>query len=482
MNIKESSIKAKPVNTPKPGKPETVSKPQTNSVKPSRPRAGGNAPPSDASQLSTEAQGPQDASSGGLGGLMSGMMDWAGDLFSGEQEASSAATPAEVTAAQSTNEAGSAEATATQSTNEAGSADSAERPQLELGRGRLLSQGRGGAEQITQLQEMLNAGGGQLEVDGVFGPRTAEAVRRFQEQNGLTVDGIVGPQTLAALNGGVGRSEGQGQTSDASAPAGEAATNPNNQASAETPENPSANSTTRLEGIPDRPENARGGRAFVESISHLSPGRERDQAVLNEILSGNIPDASRNLQELVINRDGREIRLNAMPDYLAIGSDEDNVRVPMTPAVAQAIADRTGTSLPTDRLVDDIHAQSRQLHMAPMSNNREGISTYLAHDQRIDGQLGSGQAPNGFVSGHKKDLVIPHRDGRVAIYGGRWENGGRIQSYSNVHHDGYEDYSHGARLVSQQIMVDGRSMRLEEALADPALRSLFTNQSGAFRY
>jgi hypothetical protein len=220
----------------------------------------------------------------------------------------------------------------------------------------------------------------------------------------------------------------------------------------------------------------------MESISHLPPGPQRDRAILDEILSGNIPDASRNLQELVINRGGREIRLNAMADYLSIGSNEDNIRVPMTPAVAQAIADRTGTSLPTDRLVDDIHGQSRQLNMAPMSNNRESIGTYITHDRRIDDQLGSGQAPGEFVSGHKKDLVIPHRDGRVAIYGGRWPDGSRIQSYSNIHHDGYEDYSHGARLVSQQIMVDGQPMRLEEALADPSLRSLFTNQSGAFRY
>lgn len=466
MNIKESSVKAKPVSTSKPGRSEATSKPQGSAVKPSRPTPSGGAPQSDASRLSTEARDPQE--SGGLTGLMSGMMDWAGDLFSGGQE--SAAAPVDST-------------DTTQASAEAPSAESAtERPQLELGEGQLLSQGRGGAEQITQLQEMLNAGGGQLEVDGVFGPRTAEAVRRFQEQNGLTVDGIVGPQTMAALNGGGSRAEEPGQTSAPTTPGAETATGPNNETNTETPGNPSANSTTRLEGIPDRAENARGGRDFMESISHLPPGRERDQAVLNEILSGNIPAASRNLQELVINRNGREIRLNAMPDYLAIGSDEDNVRVPMTPAVAQAIADRTGTSLPTDRLVDDIHAQSRQLHMAPMSNNREGISTYLAHDQRIDGQLGSGQAPGGFVSGHKKDLVIPHRDGRVAIYGGRWENGGRIQSYSNVHHDGYEDYSHGARLISQQITIDGRTMRLEEALADPSLRSLFTNQSGAFRY
>ena len=121
--------------------------------------------------------------------------------------------------------------------------------------------------------------------------------------------------------------------------------------------------------------------------------------------------------------------------------------------------------------------------MAPLSNNRESIGTYLQHDQRIDDQLGSGIAPGHLVSGHKKDIVIPHRDGRVAIYGGRWENGSRIQSYSNVHHDGYEDYSHGVRLVSQEVMIDGQSMSLRDALADPALASLFTNHTaGTFEY
>ena len=407
---------------------------------------------SDRSAVSAEARSPE-KQEGGLSNLMSGMMDWAGGR-------ESETTPE------------TAQDTSTQRS-------------LELGQGELLSQGRDNPEKITQLQEMLNAGGGQLEVDGVFGPRTAEAVRNFQREHNLKVDGIVGPQTMAALNGG-GENGGTAQTppegSGKTAGATDRTATDAAGATETRPNSPNANSTTRLEGLPDRAEDAMGGRAFMDSISHLPPGRQRDQAILNEILSGNIPDASRNLQEMVINRNGREIRLNAMSDYLAIGSNEDNIRVPMTPAVAQAIADRTGTSLPTERLVDDIHSQSRQLNMAPMSNNREGIGTYIAHDQRVDDQLGSGQAPEGFVSGHKKDLVIPHRDGRVAIYGGRWANGERIQSYSNVHHDGYEDYSHGARLVSQQITVDGQSMRLEDALADPALRSLFTNQSGAFRY
>jgi peptidoglycan hydrolase-like protein with peptidoglycan-binding domain len=38
-----------------------------------------------------------------------------------------------------------------------------------------------------------------IPADGIAGPQTRRAIRRFQRANGLVVDGVVGPQTLAAL-------------------------------------------------------------------------------------------------------------------------------------------------------------------------------------------------------------------------------------------------------------------------------------------
>ena len=55
----------------------------------------------------------------------------------------------------------------------------------------------GGAVKILQVG--LNAFGYALVSDGIFGPATDNAVRRFQSEHGLAVDGIVGPQTWGVL-------------------------------------------------------------------------------------------------------------------------------------------------------------------------------------------------------------------------------------------------------------------------------------------
>lgn len=62
----------------------------------------------------------------------------------------------------------------------------------------VLRQGDSGAA-VTKLQQLLNAKGINITVDGVFGSATRAAVVQFQQQSGLAVDGIVGPKTWQAL-------------------------------------------------------------------------------------------------------------------------------------------------------------------------------------------------------------------------------------------------------------------------------------------
>ena len=49
-------------------------------------------------------------------------------------------------------------------------------------------------EQTVAVQEKVG-----VTADGIMGPKTKAAIKRFQRRNGLDVDGVVGPQTLAAM-------------------------------------------------------------------------------------------------------------------------------------------------------------------------------------------------------------------------------------------------------------------------------------------
>lgn len=63
-----------------------------------------------------------------------------------------------------------------------------------------LPTNRNSREYIRWIQSSLNQILGiSLVVDGIMGPQTRNAIRRFQQLAGLQVDGIVGPKTEAAL-------------------------------------------------------------------------------------------------------------------------------------------------------------------------------------------------------------------------------------------------------------------------------------------
>ena len=70
----------------------------------------------------------------------------------------------------------------------------------------ILRQGDTGTD-VAYLQTMLSDVVEPIQADGVFGPKTANAVRVFQASAGLTVDGVVGPKTWAALESAVKHDE-----------------------------------------------------------------------------------------------------------------------------------------------------------------------------------------------------------------------------------------------------------------------------------
>jgi hypothetical protein len=235
--------------------------------------------------------------------------------------------------------------------------------------------------------------------------------------------------------------------------------------------------TTRQQAqLPSRPKGSLSGSQFVKSLQGLTTD-QREAAILREIASGNFPDFLRNFKTVPIagttKSGAKEVSatIDVMPDYLAVGSDGDFVRMPMTPQTAQQIADRFGCTLPTRKMVDAIDRAAEVRHAPhPMTVDREAIATFAEHNAIVERERGD--KPLGLlVIGSKKDIVLTPRifekPQRLAIYGWRQLNGQPIQPLTIVHWNRYVDYSHGVRLIRDSVALDGKSVKISELLADP---------------
>lgn len=77
-----------------------------------------------------------------------------------------------------------------------------------------LKQGSTGALVRTVQTKLKNWGYYTGTVDGIYGAKTAAAVRYFQRKNGLTQDGVVGPQTAKAMGISLSSSGSSGYSSN----------------------------------------------------------------------------------------------------------------------------------------------------------------------------------------------------------------------------------------------------------------------------
>jgi len=241
--------------------------------------------------------------------------------------------------------------------------------------------------------------------------------------------------------------------------------------------------TARL-NLPPRPDDAPSGSKFAQRIETLSP-LDREAAILREITRGNVPGFLRMLKPISIEAlDAAGVKHEAtyfvMPDYLAIGSDDDFFRAPMRPKTAQTIATACEASLITAKISDDVFRQAEiRLEPRPLTKNRDAAATFYQHHQIIEEQR-KGKPLGRLVAGIKKDVVLTTRlaekPNRVAIYGWHYPEGRPIQPLYVGHADSHVDYSHGIRLLSRKLIVDGRETSVENVLKDSILHVLLSSE------
>jgi len=187
---------------------------------------------------------------------------------------------------------------------------------------------------------------------------------------------------------------------------------------------------------------------------------------------------------------GHVLTYYAAADGITIGSSSDFRRVPVSMRTAAELATRNGWTLPTARMVDQIHAAATpraQLAMPSYAEAREATGTYQAAHDAIEKQVAASGAKRGeLLSGHKKDLVLSSRlpAGTKQIYGGRQVAGPSSPiwqglSYPPAHDLDYVDYSEQYRPIRRDAELDGRPVDLHAILSDPALAGLISGETPA---
>ncbi len=243
-----------------------------------------------------------------------------------------------------------------------------------------------------------------------------------------------------------------------------------------------------LRAIPSRSSTAPDGSTFARRVEGLSE-KDREDAIETELMAGNVPSFLRRLMPVSLGAqlpDGQTVNVTicVLPDYLAVGSDPDFLMVPMRLATALKVAGRYGFTLPTAKMVDAIYEQALA-HLVPQplpaGDQMRSTDYYWHHTQIVrEQQTELGVMPGTLTAGDKKDLVITNRLwsnlARVAIYGWHRLDHKPIQPLSTVHGAHYADYSHGVRLISDVVYIDGKPSSIFDVLANTQLARALSSE------
>lgn len=244
--------------------------------------------------------------------------------------------------------------------------------------------------------------------------------------------------------------------------------------------------------FPIRRHDVPGGSQVLRRMEKM-PFAERESLTWEQFSAGNFPSFLRTgveIDTLLLDTDSlaHRVRFQVLPDYWAVGNDTDFCRIPMSPGLAQRIADSLGAVLPTRKIVDMIYEQAAvkliPLPFWPNGDRNERPRTWWLHNAAVEDQFFAAQGIRGqLVAGCKKDVVLsnliadPKRPDHVVIYGWHRPDGEPIQPRSNIHVDWYMDYSHGIRFVNRHVFVDGYPYDIMKILRHPVLYRLFSDEA-----
>lgn len=229
------------------------------------------------------------------------------------------------------------------------------------------------------------------------------------------------------------------------------------------------------------------GSGFAQTIMNVAPDQNRENMILNACLAGAVPDFMRQPQPVTVSSLGHQLSYWVLPDVLCIGNDTDYLRTPLNPLTARKVGEVFNCVLPTKKMAMQIWAAA-PVKLNPIPNGppytevMQETSKFIEHNTRVQNQLQ--QYPNALgniITGHKKDVVytkqLSNYPNNVAIYGWFYPTGAPIQGLNPVSHDhNYKDYSHGIRLISRQMILDGQNIDFYDLLRNTNLCSLISDE------